>query len=238
MSATEEKEQAVSGQAEQGKEGGEQAAGRAEIKPTSTLSKAKLLKFLVLPLLVFGAGFVVNLFIGWVIFPRLLYSEKDQPIDFSHKIHVEAVEEGCESCHFFGEDGTFSGVPGAAKCAECHEERIGIHPEEAKLVEEYILPGKEIPWHIYARQPNCVYFSHAAHIKMAKLECVTCHGPVGESIHVKRYQQNRITGYSRDIWGWRISGMKTNSWDRMKMDDCADCHKKSGARNDCFVCHK
>jgi hypothetical protein len=54
------------------------------------------------------------------------------------------------------------------------------------------------------------------------------------------YQQNRITGYSRNIWGYRISGLKKNTWDRMKMDDCAECHKKMGHENNnsCFVCHK
>ncbi|HBF43095.1 MAG TPA: cytochrome C, partial [Desulfobacteraceae bacterium] len=51
---------------------------------------------------------------------------------------------------------------------------------------------------------------------------------------------NRMTGYSINIWGRNIAGYKTNTWDRMKMDDCAECHTKTGheENNACFVCHK
>ena len=56
------------------------------------------------------------------------------------------------------------------------------------------------------------------------MDCITCHGPIGESEHLKTYEVNRITGYSRDIWGRNIAGLKRNPWDRMKMDDCANCH--------------
>jgi cytochrome c553 len=74
-----------------------------------------------------------------------------------------------------------------------------------------------------------VFFSHAAHIKGADMDCVTCHGHIGESKSLKVYEQNRITGYSRDIWGENIAGFKKNPWDRMKMDDCAECHQRDAA---------
>jgi hypothetical protein len=91
-----------------------------------------------------------------------------------------------------------------------------------------------------------VFFSHAAHINGAELDCITCHGDIGNSQSLKPYEANRITGYSRDIWGHNIAGIKRNTWDRMKMDDCAECHAKSGVhassvqtgRDACFVCHK
>jgi hypothetical protein len=73
---------------------------------------------------------------------------------------------------------------------------------------------------------------------MAGLDCVTCHGPIGESETSRPYQYNRLTTYSRDIWGWNIAGIKKNSWDRMKMDDCAECHEENGVNQACFVCHK
>ena len=82
---------------------------------------------------------------------------------------------------------------------------------------------------IYSRQPDCVFFSHAAHVKGAEMDCVTCHGHIGESESLKVYEENRITGYSRDIWGKSIGGFKKNTWDRMKMDDCAECHRENAA---------
>jgi len=196
--------------------------------------------------LFFIIGLVASLVLGWVIFPQLLYSKKKQPIDFNHALHNELVEESCESCHFFREDGTYSGVPTLAQCIDCHEEVQGESEEEEKFVSQYVAKGREVPWLVYARQPDCVFFSHIAHVKMGQMDCVTCHGHIGESESLKVYEANRITGYSRDIWGKNIAGIKWNSWDRMKMDDCADCHKKNNVnlgsvqtgRGGCFVCHK
>ena len=181
-------------------------------------------------ILFFILGLFASLIVGWIIFPKLLYSQKKQPIDFNHAFHVAEVENGCESCHFFRKDGTFSGAPKLEQCIDCHEEILGVDPDEIKFHEEYVSKEREVPWLIYSKQPDCVFFSHAAHIKGANMDCVTCHGHIGESESLKVYEENRITGYSRDIWGKSIGGFKKNTWDRMKMDDCADCHQKNSAK--------
>jgi hypothetical protein len=197
-------------------------------------------------ILFFILGLVASLIVGWVLFPQLLYSQKKQPVDFNHALHNQEIEEGCENCHFFREDGTFSGVPKLAQCVECHEEVNGEDPEEEKFVSEYVARQREVPWLIYSRQPQNVFFSHVAHVKMARMECVTCHGDIGDSESLEVYEENRISGYSRSIWGKSIIGFKRNSWDRMKMDDCSECHVKENVnqnsvqthRGGCFVCHK
>jgi hypothetical protein len=174
----------------------------------------------------FFVGLIASLIVGWIIFPQLLYSQKEQPIDFNHALHNELVGD-CASCHYFREDGTFSGVPGLWSCIDCHEDVQGEDPEEEKFVTEYVWQYREVPWLVYSKQPDCVFFSHAAHVLSGGMDCVTCHGHIGESEHTKVYEENRITGYSRDIWGRNISGFKRNSWDRMKMDDCAQCHEEA-----------
>lgn len=197
-------------------------------------------------ILFFILGLVASLLLGWVVFPQLLYSQKKQPIDFNHVLHNGLVDNGCESCHFFREDGSYAGVPKLAQCIECHEEANGEDPEEIKFVEEYVKKEREVPWLVYSRQPDCVFFSHAAHVKAGGMECVTCHGHIGESENLKVYEQNRISGYSRDIWGKNMLGLKQNTWDRMKMDDCAECHAAANVpagsvqtrKDGCFVCHK
>jgi hypothetical protein len=261
MSATEEeKEQTVAG-AEHEK--ASEVHGEAEHEP----AKPGTWRFLI-PLAAFFVGFVSHFVVGWVALPVLLYAEKQQPIDFNHKLHVQELGE-CEGCHYFREDGSFSGVPKLATCLDCHQEAMGENPEEAKLIAEYVEPGKEVPWLIYSRQPVCVFFSHAAHVKMAEIDCVICHGSTGDSQHTRPYQYNRLTKYSRDIWGWNIAGMAENGWERMnkahsaegeaegeaqgeaesqvvaparmKMDDCAKCHegnKSPDHKDACFVCHK
>jgi len=159
-------------------------------------------------ILFFILGLAASLVLGWVIFPKLLYSQKKQPIDFNHVLHVGEMD-GCESCHFFREDGSFSGIPKLAQCVECHEEAQGEDPNEIKFVEEYVANGREVPWLVYARQPDCVFFSHAAHVQKAEMECDTCHGHIGESKHSRVYEENR-----------------------MKMDDCAECHATKEIKTD------
>ena len=201
----------------------------------------------------FLASLIPTLFIGWFIFPMLLYSGHPQPINFSHAIHmdpekVDGIEgdtelEKCLYCHAFRDDGTFAGIPKLEQCMECHEDpemALGESLEEKKFLTEYVANEKEIPWLSYSRQPDCVYFSHIVHVKMGNLDCRTCHGNHAKTEKLPLYKKNRLTGYSINIWGKHISGYKANTWDRMKMDDCAECHTKKGREenNACFVCHK
>lgn len=197
-------------------------------------------------ILFFIIGFAASLVLGWGIFPKLLYSQKHQPIDFNHALHVAEVDDGCESCHYFREDGSFSGIPNLESCMECHEDVIGVSEEEEKFVAEYVVPEREVPWLVYSRQPDCVYFSHAPHVVAGKMACAECHGHIGESDHARIYEENRITGYSRDIWGKNMLGLAKHPWERMKMDDCSKCHVRENVnqgsvqtqKGGCFVCHK
>ena len=153
-------------------------------------------------LLFFIIGLALSMVVGWTVFPKVLYSKKSQPFDFSHNLHMELVDEGCESCHFFREDGTFSGSPRLAQCIDCHEEVNGESEDEAVFVEQYVAHGREVPWLVYARQPDCVFFSHAAHVKSAEMECVTCHGHIGTSDSLKPYEENRINYFNRGYLSW------------------------------------
>ncbi len=202
-----------------------------------------------LPILFFIIGLAASLIFGWIVFPEFLYCEKKQPIDFNHVLHMEEVDDGCESCHYFRDDGTYAGTPKLEQCTDCHEEMQGDTRDEEILVEQYVATDTEVPWLSYSRQPDCVFFSHAAHVKLAKMECKECHGDIGESTSLKPYEKNWITGYSRDIWGKNLINMlnmKNHTSERMKMYDCAKCHMEKTGRetsvqtkkDGCFVCHK
>ena len=126
MSTTEEKEQAVA-EEEQEQASDEEATEEVAAEDSHEPVTPGTWRFLI-PIAAFGVGFVAHFFVGWVIFPQLLYGKKQQPIDFSHKLHVEEMGD-CESCHYFREDGSFSGVPKLGSCLDCHEEQVGEHPE-------------------------------------------------------------------------------------------------------------
>ena len=184
-------------------------------------------------------GILFGLIIGWYVFPYALYRDNTQPLQFSHMAHTgEKGGMACEDCHSTNDNGRFQGIPAIAKCAECHSSPIGETENEKRLVENYITPNKEIPWLVYSRQPDNAYFSHAPHVKLGELKCEECHGPQGSSEFIKTHQTNRISGYSRDIWGANISGISSNSWVGMKMSKCVRCHGDNGRRDGCIECHK
>ena len=105
---------------------------------------------------------------------------------------------------------------------------------------------REVPWLVYSRQPACVFFSHAAHVKMAEMDCVTCHGPIGESASLRSTRRTGSPATAATSGARTSLGLKRNSWDRMKMDDCAECHAEAHVnagsvqtqKDGCFVCHK
>ncbi len=189
--------------------------------------------------IVFLAGVVASLALGWFVFPMALYRTELQPIGFNHVVHTgEQNGMTCDMCHEFTEEGRFTGIPRTAKCAECHSTALGTTEIEKQLIEEFITPEKEIPWKVYSRQPDNAHFSHASHVTRAEVPCEECHGPHGASAELPPYQRNRITGYSRDIWGRNISGIPSEPWQGMKMDRCVRCHADRNRVDGCVACHK
>lgn len=190
----------------------------------------------------FAIGLIIALILGWKVLPELKLEEKKQPIDFDHVMHVDYIGLLCEDCHFLREDGSFSGLPTTESCANCHYEALTDNPEEIRFVEEYVETGKEIKteWLVYQKQPDNVFFSHAAHsidrcgmchdYAVTADLCNLCHIDVSVMETPPVYKENVISGYSVDT---------------MMMPDCESCHANSGhtdgitnASNACFVCHK
>ena len=186
----------------------------------------------------FVFGLVPALAVGWLGFPRLLYTKVEQPLSFSHKVHAgEKAGMACADCHSVGSDGRFAGIPKLEKCAGCHSAAIGETPNEKRFVADYVEKGREIDWLVYARQPENVHFSHAVHTA-AKVACERCHGAHGTTDTLRPWQVNRISGYSRDIWGPRIARVGLKQGEGMKMNDCIRCHREAGRESSCLACHK
>ncbi|MBZ5582832.1 MAG: cytochrome C [Acidobacteriia bacterium] len=188
--------------------------------------------------LLFLAGMLAALGVGWVGFPLAIYKSRPQPVDFSHKVHAEKAGSSCEDCHAFRADGTFSGIPTLDKCAGCHAAPMGATVVEKKFIEQYVTPNREPQWASYARQPENVYFSHITHVKAAQLKCEQCHGDQKSNDKPRLYQEDRISGYSRDIWGRPSSRVPLRTEGGMTMGDCVACHRERGLEHSCLDCHK
>lgn len=187
----------------------------------------------------FLLGAASALAFGWLLLPLALYTGEPQPVAFSHAAHgAEGAGMACEDCHGIGEDGRFTGVPGVAACAECHQEPIGNSAEEKRLVDEFVSAGVEIPWKIYSRQPDHVFFPHATHVELAGLACETCHGDLGKGTAPPPYEENRLTGYARFSRELSLVRIARGVADGRKMTVCSECHADSGVEESCLDCHK
>ena len=127
-----------------------------------------------------------------------------QPIHYSHKIHAGANQIECKYCHSSARVSKHSGIPSLNVCMNCHEYIAEYNGEEdlengytkdfytneiKKLYsavgwdeENQVYTGntKPVKWVRIHNLPDFVYFNHAQHAQVAKIECQTCHGPVEE----------------------------------------------------------
>lgn len=189
--------------------------------------------------IMFFAGTVTMLVFGWIAFPYIIYKPVNQPVQFSHLAHTgDNVGLTCEDCHTFDSNGQFCGIPSTAKCATCHSQSMGVSEAEEYMVENYIKPGREIPWAIYSRQPENVFFSHATHVKRAGIDCQYCHFGHAYTRDLKPAHFSRISGYSLDVFGKNLFNVPSTQSRGMRMDDCSDCHTKRGVNESCVSCHK
>jgi Cytochrome c7 and related cytochrome c len=114
--------------------------------------------------------------------------EFSQPIEFSHKTHVEKGEITCEFCHIYARRSINSGAPVMTTCFGCHRVIAGSDEDPQKAIKnqdaikkllEYKPKGESIPWKKIHDVPDFVHFSHKRHIQ-AGFDCTECHGEINQ----------------------------------------------------------
>ena len=117
----------------------------------------------------------------------------EQPIKFSHALHAGQNQIECQYCHSTAQKSKTPLIPSANVCMNCHKyikegpkygkeeiakiyNAIGWDPENV----EYTGETNPIKWVKVHDLPDHVYFNHAQHVKVAGLECESCHGNVDE----------------------------------------------------------
>lgn len=161
-------------------------------------------------ILVFGV-----LIVGVFLTRAQVYAAPEQPIAYSHQVHIEAGVQ-CLFCHSNALRSPIAGIPSVQKCMGCHAVIDPDNPEIQKVTQFYE-NGQPIPWVRINEQPEFVYFDHQPHLG-AGLNCETCHGNVG--------QMNVTRQVAKMDMGW-----------------CLDCHlnqpeEKVARLSDCLTCHK
>ncbi len=135
----------------------------------------------------------------------------EQPVPFSHKLHVGKLELKCATCHKNPDPGERMGLASPALCMQCHSEIKTDSPAIQKLA-TLASEKREVKWVRVYQIPTYVLFSHRAHLT-AGGACVECHGSVKE--HDRLYREKDIS-----------------------MASCINCHQAKGASVDCTYCHE
>ncbi|HSR51356.1 MAG TPA: cytochrome c3 family protein [Acidobacteriota bacterium] len=138
----------------------------------------------------------------------------DQPIAFSHRLHVEDLGADCTDCHLYASTGIRATIPNVETCSVCHLEPLGESAAELKLA-EFVKADQAIPWAKVYWVPEDVFFSHRLHSAIGGIECQTCHGPVAA----------RDEPLARPLVP-------------ISMESCIDCHQEKEVPNDCIACHR
>lgn len=140
-----------------------------------------------LPILVIGVlgGAVYVPTVGYFAFnPDTLDVgyQPEQPVKYSHALHVGQLGLDCRYCHNTVENADFAAIPPTQTCINCHNPTAaaaGVKKTSPLLtpVHESYASGQPIEWVKVHDLPDYVYFNHASHVNNG-IGCVSCHGRV------------------------------------------------------------
>jgi menaquinone reductase, multiheme cytochrome c subunit len=108
----------------------------------------------------------------------------DQPIKYSHALHVGQLGIDCRNCHTTVDNAAFAAVPPAQTCMSCHTAIKKNNPDgtpNANLAPLYSAweTGKPVEWVKIHDLPDYAYFNHSAHVNKG-VGCNTCHGRIDQ----------------------------------------------------------
>ena len=130
----------------------------------------------------------------------------EQPVLYSHQIHVGKLGMDCRYCHTRVEVAGASNIPDTATCMNCHTGEPGVggylnstlwaaHEKNPNLVtvRTSYATGQPIRWKRIHKLPDYVHFNHSIHVK-AGVSCYSCHGNIHE-LEVVRQEQSLSMGW-------------------------------------------
>jgi len=160
----------------------------------------KKVKLKIIPVLIFLGAFgyqIVMIYEEAVKLGRSESYQPDQPIKFSHQVHVAENQIDCMYCHHTATESKTANFPSTDLCMNCHivvrEGSRSGRFEIDKLVQAHE-EGRSIEWIRIHELPDHVFFSHAQHVGVGKLDCAQCHGPV-EEMHIVRQHSDLSMGW-------------------------------------------
>lgn len=169
----------------------------------------------------------------------------EQPIPYSHELHVGRMGMDCRYCHTSVETAAKANVPPTATCMNCHA-TVRTGSEKLAPLRESFETGKPVEWVKVHDLPDFVYFNHAGHIQSG-VGCVSCHGRV-DRMEVVRQEAPLNMGWCLDChrdpdpnlrpvefvtdMSWKPEGDPRELGAKLRQQhginpstDCATCHR-------------
>jgi len=140
-------------------------------------------------IIVLAGGGIFSVFVCWYWFTDknlVVGYQPEQPVKYSHKLHVNDLGMDCRFCHFNVERSPIAGVPSSGVCMNCHERILPDSPEIIRL-KRYHDTGRPVPWTRVYKLPEYAYFDHSVHVNKG-VACVECHGRVDQMETVRHAQ--------------------------------------------------
>lgn len=167
-----------------------------------------------------------------------------QPIKYSHKVHAGDYKIDCNYCHTGVRKSKNANIPSPNICFNCHgnggiSKGKNTGTEEIDKIRNAIEKNEPIEWVRVHNLPDLAYFNHSQHVKVGKIECQTCHGPIEE--------MEVVTQYANLTMGWCVNCHRQtplNTKGNAYYDKLVEIHEGKGeftvAENgglDCAKCH-
>lgn len=176
-----------------------------------------------------------------------------QPINFSHKLHAGDLTINCQYCHSTADKSKQASIPSASTCMNCHMYVDGSKivgedgqpkyggKKSPEIMAIYNAIGWDadrraydntkaktpIKWVRIHNLPDHAYFNHSQHVKVGKLQCQECHGPVQE--------MEKVYQFSTLQMGWCIDCHRTKNIDVAGNQYYTELHQQLKSENKQYI---
>jgi len=167
----------------------------------------------------------------------------EQPVPYSHALHVGQLGLDCRYCHANVERSAHAMIPPTQTCMICHA-RVLTDSIKLAPVRQSADKGVSIGWVRVHDLPDYAYFDHSAHVSRG-VGCRSCHGRVD--------RMERVAQVERLSMGWCLECHRNpephlRPQELVTAMDCSSDDPGLGARlrrekhlepsTDCSTCHR
>lgn len=128
--------------------------------------------------------------------------QPEQPVPFSHQLHVGRLGMDCRYCHQQVENSKHATLPNTQVCMNCHNSvdagKANVKGSSPLLIQvrESWRSKNPVEWNRVHKLPEYAFFDHSVHVNRG-VACFTCHGQIDE-MPIVLHAQSLTMGWCLD----------------------------------------